>query len=80
MVYPIVAMKDAKIGFGTPMIKYNIDVALRDFGATVKASPFGEDLSLYKIGEFDEKTGLITPVEQEPELLERGENYVKSNV
>lgn len=80
MTYPIVTMKDAKIGFGAPMTKYNIDVALRDFRATVKASPFGEDLSLYKIGEFDEKTGLITPVKQEPELLERGENYVKSDV
>lgn len=80
MVYPIVAMKDAKIGFGAPMTKYNIEVALRDFRGTVKASPFGEDLSLYKIGEFDEKTGLITPVTQEPELLERGENYAKGDI
>ena len=39
MIYPIVAMKDAKIGFGAPMTKYNIDVALRDFKATVNASP-----------------------------------------
>jgi len=55
----IYAVKDTKIGFEQPFSMQNDEVAIR---AYLKAEiPYKEDTELYKIGEYDNQTGNITP-------------------
>ncbi|UPW41010.1 nonstructural protein [Sigmofec virus UA08Rod_5764] len=60
-------MRDVKTGFMTPTVDINDQSAVRNFYHAVGNSEgvlysFSQDFSLYKIGEMDSDSGLITPV------------------
>lgn len=63
------AIYDNKLkAFGAPFFQANNAVALREFENAVKAhdSKFGqhpEDYSLFLIGEFDDHTGVVKPLD-----------------
>lgn len=57
------AVKDVKAAFWSPMTCANDAIAMRDFGGFVNhpdVGPVVKDLELWRLGEFDELTGLIT--------------------
>lgn len=79
----IYAIKDCLIGFWSPYILDNDQVALRDFTAMVNSDDprirsCRNDLELYCLGEFQEKTGVITPIA--PEFIARGAALVRPDV
>lgn len=58
MIYPVYAIRDEKVGFGTPRIFLNEEVAKRQFGFEVnqEGSPMAyapSDYSLYMIGKYN---------------------------
>ena len=63
----IYVIKDVKVGSFTsaPMVLVNDDVAVRTFKAAVNAKngsqicEYYEDMQIWKLGEFDDKTGEI---------------------
>lgn len=79
----IYAIKDCLIGFWSPYILDNDQVALRDFAAMVNSDDprirsCRNDLELYRLGEFQEKTGVITAIA--PEFIARGASLVRVDV
>lgn len=62
----IYCLRDRKVGFLTPVLAQNDDLAMRDVanalrrgtGTLIDTHP--EDFSLYCVGEFDQDTGVIT--------------------
>lgn len=65
MKYGIYCIKDNLIGFMTPTLEKNDDVAKRNFKSSVnRMHESGDyivnDLALYCCGEFDVETGVIT--------------------
>lgn len=65
MKYGIYCMKDQLIGFLTPTLEKNDDVAKRNFKSSVNRMDHSgdyivNDLALYCCGEFDVETGVIT--------------------
>ncbi|WGL31252.1 nonstructural protein [Dipodfec virus UOA04_Rod_843] len=67
MIYGVYSIFDAKTGFMTPTIEINDQAASRNFCHAVANSDgilysFAQDFQLYRIGEFDSDTALITPV------------------
>lgn len=73
----IYSMKDVKIGFANPFYQNNDETAKRSFKIAVSDKSgtlfhIKDDLELWKLGEFDETTGKITPVE--PEYLLGGKD------
>lgn len=64
MIYPIFVMKDLKKGFMSPTVDLNEASALRQFHMAMVDDHsvirvHHEDFSLYKIGEFDNESGII---------------------
>lgn len=63
----LVAIKDVKsVSYGKPNTSVNVDVAVRDCRSLVNdhdtlVSSYPEDFELFKVGEYDEKTGAIVP-------------------
>lgn len=61
----VVSMLDRKVGFGAVNVVINDEVAKRQFGFALNQSGIPNyapaDFELYKIGYFDDKTGLIEP-------------------
>ena len=64
------SLKDVKLGkFAQPFVAPNVEIAKRTLAATMldKNNPiynFAEDFQLYKLGNYDEKTGeLVSGVE-----------------
>lgn len=61
----VYALKDVKVGFWKPFTQPNDAVAQREFDNLVNASNDSfivqnyEDLELYKLGEFDDETGVL---------------------
>lgn len=79
----IYAIKDCLIGFWSPYVLDNDSVAIRDFAAMVNSEDprirsCRNDLELYRLGEFNEKTGVITPIA--PEFLARGAALIRVDV
>lgn len=62
----LVAIKDTKsVSFGKPSAAVNTDVAIRECKilvndpASTLVSTYPEDFELFKVGDYDEKTGSI---------------------
>lgn len=70
MKYTLYAVQDTMIGFGTPFIKINEEVAKRDYKNFLQAEPNRKDMRLFKLGEYDDETGIIDPVI--PTIIEGG--------
>lgn len=70
MIFPVYAVRDVKSGFVSPYIDANDLVAKRNFKVRILQDPVlnsnPEDFFLYKIGEFDTESGVVTssPAEQ----------------
>lgn len=75
----VVSMLDRKVGFGSVGTCANEAIAKRDFGYAINnggiPSYAPADFELYKLGDFDEKSGLITTL-QIPELLATGQEMI----
>lgn len=72
MKYGIYCIKDQLIGFMTPTLEKNDDVAKRNFKSSVNRMDHSgdyivNDLALYCCGEFDVETGVITA--KDPSLV-----------
>lgn len=66
MIYPMHAIKDTKTGFLQPTCDINQETAVRNFAQAVnrKDTIMGfspSDFELYKVGEYDTESGIITP-------------------
>lgn len=82
MKVPVLSIRDSLVGFGSPFTAVNEDVAIRGFANSIRrclesdvddpVSP--EDLSLYRIGEFDTVDGVISSCE--PYAIARGHSIV----
>lgn len=63
----IYSIKDVKIGYGMPFMLVNDLVATRTFtelinDTSTEVSKHPLDMELWKVGEWDEATGTITPM------------------
>lgn len=72
MVQPVYAIRDMLVEFHAPIVGVNDEQMIRDFlvFCNTKTEIEKKDLQLYKIGEFDTKTGIIVPCE--PEYIKGG--------
>lgn len=66
MKYPVISMRDNKVGFMNLNIETNVQTAKRNFeNACMKEESLlmshPEDFGLWKVGDFDTETGLISP-------------------
>lgn len=64
MIYPVYAIRDAKVGFMSPTVDQNDASAARNFEHAVMNSAslmnsHPGDYALYRIGSFDTETGVI---------------------
>lgn len=64
MTYQIYAVKDALVAYNTPFILLNEDVAKREFRIMLEHTDEikRKDLSLWKLGTFEDETGTIVPM------------------
>lgn len=65
MKYLIVSLRDAKTGFGIPQTEVNEQTALRNFEYAFNKKgtlvyEHAADYSLYKVGEYDTETGVLS--------------------
>lgn len=80
MILKICAVKDRAVdAFGVPFFVKSAGEAMRSFEDEVnrKESPFyahPDDYDLYRIGEYDDASGLVTGVG--PDLLSRGKDVI----
>lgn len=78
MIYGIFAIKDVKVGFMQPFIQVNDAVALREFtnivnsGSSVVSANY-TDMELYRIGSYNQDTGLI---ESKVDFLIKGSDVI----
>lgn len=70
MTFNLYSVQDTMIGFGTPFIKVNEEVAKRDYKNFLKAEPNSKDMRLFRIGTFNDETGIIEP--EAPVIIEGG--------
>lgn len=60
------AMRDIKVGYMEPMLQQNDEIAIRTFRAIITQdrqllSQYKYDIELWRIGDYNEITGDITP-------------------
>lgn len=82
MKYPVYSYRDAKVGFGQPIVDSNDLSAKRGFAYAINNSVgvMGfqpGDFDLYHIGTFDSETGMITG--QTPGILATGLSVFNMN-
>lgn len=83
MKLPIYAIRDELTTWLTPMVDTNDQSAIRNFKLAL-SSPRSimennpSDFCLYRLGEYDNETGKITPLDV-PEFIFRGESEVKND-
>ncbi len=75
MKFGVYAVRDLKVGFQSVTIQPNDASAVRGFESTVinsdsVLSTHAEDFSLFKLGEFDQDSGRLTPLELPVQLIE----------
>jgi hypothetical protein len=75
MKFGIYAVRDVKVGFQSISVQPNDSVAVRGFESTVINSDsvlftHSEDFSLFKLGEFDQDSGRLIPLELPVQLIE----------
>ncbi len=63
----VYCMQDSKVGFMQPTVDVNDQSAARSFSSAILQSQdvlftYAEDFRLYRIGEFDQETGVIAPI------------------
>lgn len=64
-MYSVYCIKDVKVGFMNPFVQPNDAVAVREFSNLVNSdgkstvSVNYEDMELYKLGSYDQNTGVI---------------------
>lgn len=83
MIYGIYSIKDRKANFGIPFPEINDALAMRKFhNALLQENTemfnFGSDFELYKIGEFDDITGLVKSIDKV--FLYGGKDHVEDAV
>lgn len=61
MKYNLYSVRDRLVGFNAPFIMPNEDVAKRAFKQRIEKDPNAEDLELYRLGNYDDETGIIVP-------------------
>lgn len=84
MKYPVYSIRDKATAFMAPMVDVNEQSAIRNFAQAVNSGNGSigfqpGDFDLYKIGEFDDKKGIVTPVEP-IEFVVNGNNLFKVGV
>ena len=72
-------MRDQRTSFMTPTFDYTDQSAVRNFEHAMMqkdslVNSHTEDYSLYRIGEYDNETGRVTP-ESEPVLIIDGKSF-----
>ena len=75
MKFGVYAVRDLKVGFQSVTIQPNDVAAVRGFESTVINSDsvlftHSEDFSLFKLGEFDQDSGRLIPLELPMQLVE----------
>ena len=75
MKFGLYAVRDVKVGFQSISVQPNDAVAVRGFESTVINSDsvlftHSEDFSLFKLGEFDQDSGRLIPLELPVQLIE----------
>lgn len=80
MVYGIYSIRDNLVGFMSPVVDVNENTARRNFARAVNQADSALDFSpndfdLYKLGSFDDQTGVIEPC-LPIEFIEHGTNMV----
>lgn len=75
MKFGVYAVRDLKVGFQSVTIQPNDAVAARGFESTVLSSDsvlftHSEDFSLFKLGEFDQDSGRLIPLDLPVQLIE----------
>lgn len=75
MKFGVYAVRDLKVGFQSVTIQANDVAAVRGFESTVINSDsvlftHSEDFSLFKLGEFDQDSGRLIPLELPMQLVE----------
>lgn len=61
MKYNLYSVRDRLVGFNAPFIMPNEEVAKRAFKQRIETDKNAEDLELYRLGTYDDDTGMITP-------------------
>lgn len=83
MIYPIYCYRDKKAGFNAPYTDINDNVAQRNFAYAVNNNDTmgfaASDFDLYRIGNFDTDSGMITP-ETVPVFIADGFSCMGVNV
>lgn len=79
MVYGVYIVRDLKSTFMTPGFSMNDEVAVRNFAHAVTTSQdvihsHRQDFELYKVGTYDNETGVISMLEVK-ELLCEGKDF-----
>ena len=67
MKYNLYAVRDRLVGFNAPFIMPNEEVAKRAFKQRIEKDPNAEDLELYRVGNYDDDTGII--VSEQPVMV-----------
>ena len=75
MNFGVYAIRDLKVGFQSVTIQPNDATAVRGFESTVLSSDsvlftHSEDFSLFKLGEFDQDSGRLIPLDLPVQLIE----------
>lgn len=75
MNFGVYAVRDLKVGFQSVTIQPNDATAVRGFESTVLSSDsllftHSEDFSLFKLGEFDQDSGRLIPLDLPVQLIE----------
>lgn len=79
MKFGVYSVRDVKTGFMTPTIDQSDNSAARNFDSAIMSASSGlfathsEDFMLYKIGEFDSDTGIVSPLAVIQLIREGGE-------
>lgn len=79
MKFGVYSIRDIKSGFMTPTIDQSDVSAARNFDSAVMSASSGlfathpDDFILYKIGEFDSETGIVSPLAMIQLIREGGE-------
>lgn len=59
MEYGLYSIQDTMIGFGSPLIFVNEEAAKREYTNWLKSSKNPTDMRFYKVGKFDDQTGVV---------------------
>lgn len=80
MKYPVYSIRDVKVGFMAPNVDQSDQTAVRQFAFELNnrngiMNFVPKDFDLYKIGEFEQESGVITPCI--PVLVVNGSSVVE---